>query len=119
MKESMLQEIEDLQDKSEQLDKDMVHQDRQIEKLETFINSANGLNQQKVADLENELCVEDETVEHLLQVIEDLKKRADDNENILIHWDRDLIKKTEDYHDLNIKLTDKAQEVKLLAKAKK
>ena len=114
MKESMLQEIEDLQDRSQELDELISQQDKEIDKLQNFINSPNGLNQQKVADLEKELSLDEETVEHLLQVIEDLKARADSHESSLINYDREFVKKTEDFNDLSIKLVDGEQEVKIL-----
>lgn len=56
-------------DKSKQLDEDLIHQDKEIEKLETFINSPNGLNQEKVDELQHEVDVQDETITHLLEVI--------------------------------------------------
>lgn len=119
MKDSLLQEIEDLQDRSQQLDQEIQEQDKQIDKLETFINSENGLNQQKVADLENELLVDEQTCAHLEQVIEELKRRTDTNEEILIKYDSDLVKKTEDFHDLNIRLVDSEQEVKMMTRQQK
>ena len=68
MKEAMLQEIEDLQDKSKQLDKDLVKQDKEIEQIDNFINSENGMNQQKVSDLEEQLKIGEENIEHLQEV---------------------------------------------------
>ena len=68
LKEAMLQEIEDLQDKSKQLDKDLVKQDKEIEQIDNFINSENGMNQQKVSDLEEQLKIGEENIEHLQEV---------------------------------------------------
>jgi uncharacterized protein (DUF3084 family) len=116
MKEAMLQEIEDLQDKSKQLDEDLVRQDKEIEQIDNFISSENGMNQQKVSDLENQLKIGEENIEHLQEVIKQLKVKTDENEVELIHRDNDLIKKTEDFHELNIKLVDSEQEVKVLSK---
>ncbi|CAI2372751.1 unnamed protein product [Moneuplotes crassus] len=116
MKEGMLQDIEDLQDRSQELDGIIAEQDREIDKLETYINSPNGLNQQRVAELENELDVDEQTAEHLCQVIEDLKARADYQDSTLINYDREFTKKNEDYHELNVKLVDGEQEVKYLKK---
>lgn len=116
MKESMLQEIEDLQDRSTELDDIIATKDREIDKLENFINSPNGFNQQKVAELEQELAVDEETAEHLMQVIDDLKARADQHDGNLINYDRELIKKNDDFNELNVKLVDGEQEVKNLTK---
>ncbi|CAI2373163.1 unnamed protein product [Moneuplotes crassus] len=115
-KEAMLQEIEDLQDRSQDLDGIIAKQDREIDKLETFINSPNGLNQQRVTELENELAVDEQTEEHLVQIIEDLKARADQYDGSLINYDRELTKKSDDYNELNVKLVDGEQEVKNLKK---
>lgn len=117
MKESMLQEIEDLQDKAKQLDEDMEHQDKEIEKLETFINSENGMNQQKVADLENELSTDEETITYLEGVIEELKKKTTENEAQLIQYDIEYVKKSKDLHDQNIKLVETEQDLQLFEKS--
>lgn len=65
IKDKILEEM----DKSKQLDQDLMHQDREIDKLETFINSPNGLNQEKVEELQHEIQTQDETIVHLLEVI--------------------------------------------------
>lgn len=91
MKESMLQEIEDLQDRSQQLDEDIEGQEQELEKLDEFIGSENGLNQHKVSELENELTIGDQNIEHLLQVIAGMKERTDANETLLIQYDRELV----------------------------
>ena len=114
MKDSMLQEIEDLHDRSEELDGIIKDQDQEIAKLENFINSPNGLNQQKVAELENELIQDEEHAEQLIKVIEELKVRADSHETNLINYDKEYLKKNEDFHDLNMKLVENDQKVKHL-----
>lgn len=53
-KDRLMEEL----DKSSQLDEDIAHQDKEIDKLETFINSPNGLNQQKVDELVSEVAVQ-------------------------------------------------------------
>ena len=119
MKDSLLQEIEDLQDKSKNLDSTMLHQAKEIEKLENFINSENGLNQKRVSDLEDELATDERTAHHLLQVIEELKAKVDLEEVNVLQKDIELNKKVEDLHDLNIKLTEGSMDFKQTKKAVK
>lgn len=56
-------------DKSKQLDDDLLHQDKEIVKLETFINSPNGLNQEKVQELEGQVDIQDQTIAKHLEVL--------------------------------------------------
>ena len=116
MKDSFLQEIEDLQDTSKELDLTITHQSKEIEKLETFINSETGLNQKRVSDLEAELATDERNIDHLLEVIEELKAKVDIEEANVLQKDIELCKKVEDVHDLNIKLTESTMDFKQIKK---
>lgn len=94
-------------------------QNREIEKLETFINSENGLNQQKVTDLQNELANDDEMIVHLQQVIKNLIVKVEIDKANNIQKDIELCKKKEDLQDLNVKLVENAMELRNIKKAEK
>lgn len=115
----MLQHIEKLQDQEKGLDRVIAETGRELEKLETFINSENGLNQKRVLDLEEELRIDDENILHLEQVLEEMKAKVEFEEANTIQKDIELNKKIDDLHELSIKIVEGNMDIKHLSKSLK